>query len=67
MLTAKKGCFVEGHEGADVVEYRKKFLRKMVGLGFLNQNNVPWFFGDVISWATYTPLWSVLYSYYCTV
>ena len=41
VLTAKKGCFVDGHERADVVEYRQKFLRKMVGLGFLNQSNAP--------------------------
>ena len=40
-VTCKKGCFVDSHEHADVVEYRKKFLRKMVGLGFLNQNNAP--------------------------
>ena len=41
VLTAKKGCFVDGHERDDVVEYRGKFLRKMVGLGFLNENNAP--------------------------
>jgi len=41
VLTAKKGCFVDGHEREDVVEYRKKFLRKMVGLGFLNEQNAP--------------------------
>ena len=34
VLTAKKGCFVDGHERADVVEYRQKFLQKMVALGF---------------------------------
>jgi len=26
MLTAKKGCFVDGHEHADGVEYRQKFF-----------------------------------------
>ena len=32
--SAKKSCFVYGHERDDVVEYRKTFLRKLVGLGF---------------------------------
>ena len=41
VLSAKKGCFVDGNEYADVVESRKKFLRKMVALGFLNENNPP--------------------------
>jgi len=35
----KKGTYCDGHERADVVEYRAKFLRKMVGLGFLHRNN----------------------------
>jgi len=33
-IEAKKGTYVDGHERDDVVEYRGKFLRKMVGLGF---------------------------------
>ena len=37
----KKGTFVDGHERDDVVEYRSQFLRKMIGLGFLNHNNAP--------------------------
>ena len=41
VLTAKKGCFVDGHECKDVVEYGNMFLRKMVSLGFLNESNVP--------------------------
>ena len=41
VLTAKKGCFVDGHERQDVVEYRDTFLRKMVSLGFLNESNAP--------------------------
>ena len=41
VLMAKKGSFVDGHEREDVVKYRKEFLRKMVGLGFLNENNAP--------------------------
>jgi len=38
VLSAKKGCFVDGHEHADGVEYRKG---KMIGVGFLDQNNAP--------------------------
>jgi len=41
VLTARKGSFVDGHERPDVVEYRKKFLRRMVTLGFLNESNAP--------------------------
>ena len=41
VLSKKKGTFVDGHERDDVVQYRKKFLRKMVGLGFLNRENAP--------------------------
>ena len=40
VLTSKKGSFVDGHERPYVVEYRK-ILRQMVGLGFLNRDNVP--------------------------
>ena len=32
----KKGTYCDGHERS---EYQGKFLRKMVGLGFLNKNN----------------------------
>ena len=31
------------------------------------RENWGWFLGDFISWAMTTPLWSLLYSYYCTV
>ena len=31
------------------------------------RENRGWFLGDIISWAMHTPLWSLLYSYYCTV
>ena len=31
------------------------------------RENRGWFLGDVISWATPTALWSLLYSYYRTV
>ena len=41
VVSKKKGTFVDGHERDDVVEYRAKFLRRMVGLGFLNPNNAP--------------------------
>jgi len=40
VLTAKKGCFVDGHEREDVVKSRSEFL-KMIGLGFLNESNAP--------------------------
>ena len=32
---------MDGHEREDVVEYRKKFLRRVVSIGFLNQDNAP--------------------------
>ena len=41
VLVAKKGTYVDGHEGDDVVEYRNKFLQRMIGLGFLNPSNAP--------------------------
>ena len=41
VIDAKKGTYVDGHERSDVVEYRARFLRKMVALGFLNQENAP--------------------------
>ena len=41
MVMKKKGTFVDGHEREDVVDYRNKFLRRMVSLGFLNKDNAP--------------------------
>ena len=41
VLESKKSTFVDGHEREDVVEYRKKFLGRMVTLGFLNAANAP--------------------------
>ena len=41
VMRAQKGTFVDGHERDDVVEYRNKFIRRMVGLGFINGNNAP--------------------------
>lgn len=40
-MQAIKGTFVDGHERPDVVSFRKKFLRRMVGLGFINNDNAP--------------------------
>ena len=39
VVAKKKGTFVDSHECEDVVEYRKNFLCKMVGLGFLSLDN----------------------------
>ena len=41
IIDAKKGTYVDGHEREDVMEYRGQFLRKMIGLGFLNRDNAP--------------------------
>ena len=41
VLDPKKGIYINGHEREDVVAYRAKFLRKMVGIGFINKNNAP--------------------------
>jgi len=41
IIEKKKGTFVDGHERDDVIEYHSNFLRKIVGLGFLNQTNAP--------------------------
>ena len=41
IMASKKGCYVDGHECVDAVEDRQKFLRRMVGLGFLNTGNAP--------------------------
>ena len=41
VIAKKKGTFVDGHERDDVVAYRNKFLRRMVGLGFPNESNAP--------------------------
>ena len=37
----KKGVYIDGHERDDVTEYRQKYLRKMVSIGFLNKDNAP--------------------------
>ena len=41
VIKKQKGTYVDGHERSDVVEYRNKYLRKMVALGFLNESNAP--------------------------
>lgn len=41
LICPKKGSVVDVHECEDVVEYTKQFLRKMVGLGFLQPDNAP--------------------------
>lgn len=40
-VVSKKGTYVDGHERDDVVKYWQTFLRRMVGLGFLNEENAP--------------------------
>ena len=41
VVAKKKGTYVDRHKRDDVVEYRKRFLRKVVALGFLNKENAP--------------------------
>ena len=40
-FNTKKGTYMDGHEREDVVEHHGQFLRKMIGLGFLNRDNAP--------------------------
>ena len=41
VLTPSKGMFFDGHERDDVVEYRGKFLRQLIELGFLHPVSFP--------------------------
>ena len=41
VLDQKKGVYIDGHERDDVIEYRKKFIRKVVALGFINKDKAP--------------------------
>ena len=41
VLTPAKGMFFDGHERHDVVEYRGKFLRQMIQIGFLHPEQAP--------------------------
>ena len=36
-----KGIYIDGHEHDDVVQYRKRFLRKMTAIGFVREANAP--------------------------
>ena len=36
-----KSTFIDNHKRPDVVDYRKKFLRRLAALGFLNSENAP--------------------------
>lgn len=41
IMNRKKGIYFDGDEREDVVAYQKKFLRKMVAIGFLDRDNAP--------------------------
>ena len=41
VLSSKKGAYFDGHEREDVVEDRKKFLTKMIEVGFLHPDHAP--------------------------
>ena len=41
LMKRKKGIYVGIHEREEVVDDRKKFLRKIVSNGFLNKDNSP--------------------------
>ena len=41
VLNQKKGVYIDGYEWEDVTEYRKKFIRKFIALGFINNDNAP--------------------------
>ena len=41
VLYQKKGVCIDGLEREDVVKYRSKFIRKMVAMGFINEENAP--------------------------
>ena len=41
IITPWKGIFIDGHEREDVIEQRKKFLRRMAKIGFLHPSNAP--------------------------
>ena len=39
VLASKKSTYIDGRKHDEVIKYRKKFLRRMVALGFLNASN----------------------------
>lgn len=41
VLSARKGAYFDGHEGADVVQARKSFLNDMIEVGFLHPEHAP--------------------------
>ena len=41
VLDKKKGVYIDGHEGDDVVQHRRKFLRQMISSGFLTKDSAP--------------------------
>ncbi len=41
IVDKKKDVYYDGHEREDVIESRRKYLRKMVAVGFLNPDNAP--------------------------
>ena len=41
VLDKKKGVYIDGHERQDVIEHRRKFLRKLVAGGFLTKEDAP--------------------------
>ena len=41
VLDQKKGVYIDGHDQDDVIEYRKKFICKVIALGFINKDNAP--------------------------
>ena len=41
VLEKKKGVYIDGHERADVVQHRKRFLHQLVAAGFLTKEGAP--------------------------
>lgn len=41
VLSSKKGLYFDGHEREDVVRERSRFLKQMIGLGFLHPDQAP--------------------------
>ena len=41
VLDKKKGVYIDGHERANVVQHRQKFLRQLVAGGFLTREDAP--------------------------
>ena len=41
VLDKKKGVYIDGHERDDVIQHRHKFLRQLIGGGFLTPECAP--------------------------